>query len=627
MKLSVKNFFRILIDLALVALAFVVATFIRLEGDLHGEIGQFLWKEQLLQILPAIVIIKGISFQFAGFYRRFWRYTDVDEIISIAKVLIIPSLLIVAPRLFGYKPSQGDIYAVSYGVFAIDYLMSVLFLSGIRLLRWYIVEQKNIKKRLINLETQRKKTIVIGAGEAALQLIKTVDLHPESGLEIIASLDDDSKKHGMFLANKVEVKGSVEDVKYWVSKLAVDQVVIAIPSLPRPEMQNISKLCAEAGVETSVIPGLDQLAGGKVTVDQIRKLSMEDLLGRGEIDLNIPEIANFLADKRVLITGAGGSIGSELCRQLVDKCNIESLCLLGKGENSIFAAMQELKHLDPSAKLFSKIADVRNKTRMKHVIEEFKPHVIFHAAAHKHVHLMELNVSEAFENNVIGSQVVAELAGELGVETFVLVSTDKAVNPTSVMGATKNLAEKATLLASEKFPKTKYTAVRFGNVLGSRGSVIQVWEKQLRDGQPITVTHKEVIRYFMTIPEASQLVIQAGAKAKTGEIMVLDMGTPVKIMDLAKQFIQLAGFNLDEVPIEVIGLKEGEKLYEELLTADEFIDSKLTDKIFKAKINKRLSSEELADKILELARHAHDNQHTQVRTILMDLIESKAVVS
>lgn len=623
---SIKNLFRIIIDASLIAVAFALATLLRLEANVQSETIKFIWETQLPFLIPAVVGVKAISLISFGTYKRFWRYTDIDEIIHLAKALALPALIFAAPRLLGASPAKANIWAISYGVIAFDFLVSLGLLGAIRMLRYYLVEQRNIRKRLERVNTQKKKALLIGGGEAGLQVIKSVSNHPETGIEIIAALDDDTKKHGMTLSKNVMVKGFTQDVKYWAQELAADEIIIAIPSLNREKLREVSLLCNEAQIDVRVVPGVDQLAGGQVSVEQIRKLSMEDLLGREEIDLNVPEVVSYLKGKRVLVTGAGGSIGSELCRQLVNKCSIDSLCLVGKGENSIFYTLADIKdaflkhsNSDPN-KLITKIADIRNTSRMDHIFSEFKPQVVFHAAAHKHVHLMELNACEAFENNVLGTQNIAELSGKHKVENFVLVSTDKAVNPTSIMGSTKSLAEKVTLVTSKKHSKTKYTVVRFGNVLGSRGSVIKVWEKQLREGHSITVTHKDAIRYFMTIPEASGLVIQAAAKAHNGEIMVLDMGEPIKILDLAKQFIHLSGFSTEDVPIEIIGLKEGEKLYEELLTDSEFIDSKLTDKIHKAKINFDLNSDSFTDELIALSELARNDQLDEIKERLRGLL-------
>ncbi len=628
LELSTKNIFRIFLDALLLSLAFVTATVIRLEGEISTGIDRFLWYEQLIKILPIVVIIQLAILIVTGTYRRFWRYTTINDLIFLSRSLLISTAIFSIPRIIGMSPKSQDLLALSFGVLAINFLLALTLLSSLRLFRYYLIEQRNIKKRLKQFSEKQKRTLVLGAGEAGIEVIKSIQTHPETGLKVVAILDDDLAKHGMMIEN-TKVIGAINDVKYYVSENDIDQLIIALPSVSRDRLREIYQLASLTGADLRTIPGVDQLAGGKVTVEQIRKLSMEDLLGRDEIDLNSPEVLEFLKDKRVLVTGAGGSIGQELCLQLVSKCNIKSICLLGKGENSVFNTLQSIYEKigrDAELEIVQKIADVRNKNRITAIFNEFKPDIVFHAAAHKHVHLMELNSCEAFENNVLGTRTVAEVSGENKVEAFVLISTDKAVNPTSIMGSTKNLAEKVTLITAQKYPNTKFTAVRFGNVLGSRGSVIQVWEKQLASNQAITVTHKDVIRYFMTIPEASQLVIQASAKAQNGEVMLLDMGEAVKIYDLAKQFIQLSGFSLEDVPIEVIGLKEGEKLYEELLTSDEFVDSKLTDKIFKAKIQTNISDEDLVLKIEELTRLAAANENETLKTKLRALLKELSLV-
>jgi FlaA1/EpsC-like NDP-sugar epimerase len=629
LELSVKNLFRIFLDGLLLSFALVLATVIRLEGEINSSIDRFVWYEQLLNVLPIVILVQLTVLVITGSYRRFWRYTTINDLIFLSRSLLFSSLILLIPRFFGMSPKDGNIFALSFGVLAIDFLLSLILLSSVRLVRYYLIEQRNIKKRLKNFSETQKRALIIGAGEAGIEVIKSIQSHPELGLKIIGALDDSTKKHGMMIEN-TKVLGQISDVKYYVSEHDIDNIIIALPSLDRAQLKEIYNLCSKTGADVRTIPGVDQLAGGKVSVEQIRKLSMEDLLGRDEIDLNTPEVLEFLKDKRVLVTGAGGSIGQELCLQLVDKCNIQSICLLGKGENSIFNTLQSIHEKlgrDTDLEIVQRIADVRNKDRMDSIFAEFKPDIVFHAAAHKHVYLMELNACEAFENNVLGTKTVAELSGKHKVEAFVLISTDKAVNPTSIMGSTKNLAEKATLIVSKDFPETKFTAVRFGNVLGSRGSVIQVWEKQLASGQAITVTDKEAIRYFMTIPEASQLVIQASAKAHTGEVMLLDMGEPVKIYDLAEQFIQLSGFSLEDVAIEIIGLKPGEKLYEELLTSDEFVDSRLTDQIFKAKIQTQISDDELVLKIEEFTKLAAANDNEEMKDKLRALLKELSLVA
>ncbi|MFZ4085837.1 MAG: polysaccharide biosynthesis protein, partial [Vampirovibrionia bacterium] len=623
---SLKSLSRVIIDTSIIAVSYIAASNLRVLNTQGGNTSEFIISDQLIRIIGFIILIKLLVFYFTGIYKKFWRYTKTEDLIQVGRSLLIANLLIVLPRIvLGLSPKAHDLFAVSYGVVIIDFFLSVTLICGVRLLRFYLKEQSNIKSRLKVLSSKTKNTLIIGAGEGGMEVLQAIKNHPELGLDIKGVLDDDSKKFGMSLLGSIQVKGAIVDVQYWVDELAIEQIIIAIPSSSLKERKRISLLCNSTGVDVRIVPSVDQLASGNVDIREIRKLSMEDLLGREEINLNIPEVVEFLKDKRVLVTGAGGSIGRELCKQLLNKGQIKSLCLLGKGENSIFESRQELERLKQlkgqegaqadelknhqiNTEIIARIADIRNYSRIEHIIKEFKPEIIFHAAAHKHVFMMEENPCEAFENNVLGSKNLMELAAVHSVENFVLISTDKAVNPTSVMGKTKRLAEKLLLIHARKFTNTKYTAVRFGNVLGSRGSVIKVWEKQIEEGRSITVTDKEAIRYFMTIPEASQLVIKAASKAHSGEIMILDMGEPINIYELAKQFIQLSGLSLADVDIEFTGMRAGEKLYEELLTSEEFVASQLTDKIFKAKIEE-VEENALMEQILELSEMARvDNQ-------------------
>jgi FlaA1/EpsC-like NDP-sugar epimerase len=635
---SLKSLSRVIIDTSIIAVSYIAASNLRVLNTQGGNTSEFIISDQLIRIIGFIILIKLLVFYFTGIYKKFWRYTKTEDLIQVGRSLLIANLLIVLPRIvLGLSPKAHDLFAVSYGVMIIDFFLSVTLICGVRLLRFYLKEQSNIKSRLKVLSSKTKNTLIIGAGEGGMEVLQAIKNHPELGLDVKGVLDDDSKKFGMSLLGSIQVKGAIVDVQYWVDELAIEQIIIAIPSSSLKERKRISLLCNSTGVDVRIVPSVDQLAGGNVDIREIRKLSMEDLLGREEINLNIPEVVEFLKDKRVLVTGAGGSIGRELCKQLLNKGQIKSLCLLGKGENSIFESRQELerlKHMKAqesaqtdelkiNTEIIARIADIRNYSRIEHIIKEFKPEIIFHAAAHKHVFMMEENPCEAFENNVLGSKNLMELAAVHSVENFVLISTDKAVNPTSVMGKTKRLAEKLLLIHARKFTNTKYTAVRFGNVLGSRGSVIKVWEKQIEEGKSITVTDKEAIRYFMTIPEASQLVIKAASKAHSGEIMILDMGEPINIYELAKQFIQLSGLSLADVDIEFTGMRAGEKLYEELLTSEEFVASQLTDKIFKAKIEE-VEENALMEQILELSEMARiDNQGDLVRSLTNGILERR----
>ncbi|KHF31818.1 UDP-N-acetyl-alpha-D-glucosamine C6 dehydratase [Paenibacillus sp. P1XP2] len=409
-----------------------------------------------------------------------------------------------------------------------------------------------------------------------------------------------------------------------VKEKQIKEIIIAIPSASKKEISDIAQICKNTGVKLKMIPRLNDLISGKVSLSKMRDVSVEDLLGRDPITTDLDGIMNYVQHKRVLVTGAGGSIGSELCRQLA-KFRPMKLLLLGHGENSIFNIEMELRKTFPELNLVTIIADIQDRERMKNIFNEYRPQVVFHAAAHKHVPLMERNPTEAVKNNVFGTQNVADCADEYGVERFVLISSDKAVNPTSVMGATKRIAEMyiQTMNASSS---TKFVAVRFGNVLGSRGSVIPFFKQQIADGGPVTVTHPEMVRYFMTIPEAVQLVLQAGSFAEGGEIFVLDMGSPVKILNLAEDLIKLSGYEpYEEIDIKFTGIREGEKLYEELLTDEENVTATQHNRIFIGKPSE-LNRRHLELEILRLQRVIADGS-SSIKEIIDQIVPMYEVVS
>jgi FlaA1/EpsC-like NDP-sugar epimerase len=626
LQLSTKNLLRIVIDISVIIFSYVFATFLRVSPNIDSPTASFILEIQLAHILTMVVGIKLTIFIISGLYQRFWRYTKAEDIVQLAKALLISAIFIILPRFFDQNPNTEHLYAASFGVVAIDFFCSLGLLASVRLFRQYLTDQRNIRRRLKNLSNKLKNTLLIGAGEGGLEVLQALQTHPELGLNVVCVLDDDKQKHSMVMQSKVPVKGYVSDVKHWVDECAIEQIIIAIPSLSSQRKREIIQLCSDTGADIRIVPSVSQLAGGHVRLEEIRPVNMEDLLGRGEIDLEIPEVSSFLKGRRILVSGAGGSIGSEICRQIIRHGDVSEICLLGKGENSIFESWKELEALQHELENFYAseyqdyqfkpwqvkftlaICDIRNLSRLNSIFSNFKPQVVFHAAAHKHVYLMELNPAEAFEVNILGSKNLMDLCANYEVENFVQISTDKAVNPTSIMGTTKRYAEKILIQAAKQNPKTKFSAVRFGNVLGSRGSVIKVWQKQLSLNKTINVTDKKAIRYFMTIPEASQLVIKAAAKANSGEIMILDMGEPINIYELAKQYILLSGFTLEEIKINITGLRPGEKLYEELLTADEFVENQLTDKIFKAKIEDKLSHTQLKYILDELTELAKNNQ-------------------
>ena len=432
-------------------------------------------------------------------------------------------------------------------------------------------------------------------------IAREIERYHSDGRNVVGFIDDDEKKIGKRMFG-VKVVGNRLAIKENVVRLGVEEIIVAMPSVKGKALKQILEICKHTKCKLKILPGVYELIDGTVSVSQLRNVGIEDLLGREAVKLNTAAVSAYLKDKIVLVTGAGGSIGSEICRQIA-KMQPQKMLLLGKGENSIYETMQDLNATYPELKKVPIIADVRDRERIKGIMDCFAPQVVFHAAAHKHVPLMEYQPIEAVKNNVLGTKTVAEEAAAHNVETFVMISTDKAVNPTSVMGCTKRVAE-MFVQSMNGTCKTRFVAVRFGNVLGSRGSVIPLFKKQIAKGGPVTVTHPDMKRYFMTIPEASQLVLQAGAMAKGGEVFVLDMGEPVKICDLAKTLITLSGLTPEkDIEIKYTGLRPGEKLFEELLSAEDGTEETCHEKIFTAKL-KKVSKEKMdmwVQKLLEQA--------------------------
>jgi FlaA1/EpsC-like NDP-sugar epimerase len=422
------------------------------------------------------------------------------------------------------------------------------------------------------------KVMVVGAGDAGAAIIKDIRQHPDLGKKVVVVVDDDPNKQNRNIVG-VKIAGGHEAIRQLARRYGVDEIIIAIPSANRKAIQKIVNECNKTRCKMKILPGISDLINEKVSISKLRDVDIEDLLGRDPVQVNLKEISGYLEGKIVLVTGGGGSIGSELCRQIA-RFRPRKLIALDIYENTVFELSNEIKSAWPNLEFEVVIASVRSRQRLREVFLKYKPHIVFHAAAHKHVPLMENNPKDAVINNIIGTKNMIDLSDEYAVQNFVLISTDKAVNPTNVMGATKRVAE---MILQEKsaHSRTSYAAVRFGNVLGSNGSVIPLFRKQIERGGPVTVTHEEITRYFMTIPEAVQLVIQAGAMAKGGEIFILDMGEPVRIMDLAENVIRLSGYvpNVD-IDIKVTGLRPGEKLYEELLLDEEGIEKTAHNKIY-----------------------------------------------
>ena len=534
-------------------------------------------------------------------YKKAWEYASVGELWMIFKAVTFSIVITAIVQQLSEQQTYTRLLFVTW-------LLQMFLIGGSRFF-WRIYRDFYIRK-----QDDRKRTLIIGAGSAGTMVARQLIANKEAELSPVGFIDDNIKKHNLQILG-IPVVGGVNQLESIVQRLHVDNIVIAIPSLSRKGLNAIFQECLKTKAKTQIIPMLEDLVTGKISVSQFRDVKVEDLLGREPVKLDIESISDYVTNKVVLVTGAGGSIGSEICRQ-VSKFKPKKLILLGHGENSIYSIALELKEIIRTSEieLVPVIADLQDVVKMDAVMKRHHPDVVYHAAAHKHVPLMEGNPEEAVKNNVRGTMNAAKAADANGVKIFVMISSDKAVNPTSVMGATKRLAE-MIIQQMAQMSATRFVAVRFGNVLGSRGSVIPLFKKQIQRGGPVTVTHPDMVRYFMTIPEATRLVIQAGALAKGGEIFVLDMGEPVKIVDLARNLIQMSGHTIEEIGIEFTGIRPGEKLFEELLNNGEATEKQIYPHIYVGKTSEvymeeiesiivnctNLEPEKLRGKLLELA--------------------------
>ncbi|MFZ4909936.1 nucleoside-diphosphate sugar epimerase/dehydratase [Enterococcus faecium] len=527
--------------------------------------------------MDLILISIGLSIGFYLFYgslfkvfTRINRYTNLREIIAIFSSLSASAASSILILLFINRR-----YSLRLVIFA--YLLSLLLIIGSRLIWRIYIETKNM--RYVSADSA-KNTLIVGAGEGGRILYNSfLGSKTAQDIHVVGFVDDDPNKRNTYLSGK-KVLGALKDIPELIEKYDIQMVTIAIPSLSRKKLRRIFELVESARVKVNTMPSIEELASGKISVSKLKTIDVVDLLGRDEVNLDIESIKDQITDKVILVTGAGGSIGSEICRQII-QFNPAKLLLLGHGENSIYLIDRELRthHQNCPTEIVPIIADIQDREKINEIMEQYHPDIVYHAAAHKHVPLMEYNPKEAVKNNIFGTKNVAEAAKAAKVKNFVMVSTDKANNPPNVMGSTKRIAEMIVTGLNEE-GCTKFSAVRFGNVLGSRGSVIPVFREQIAQGGPITVTDFRMTRYFMTIPEASRLVIQSGALAKGGEIFILDMSEPVKIIDLAKNMIRLSGYSEDEIEIIETGIRPGEKLYEELLLDKERNDEAVYEKIF-----------------------------------------------
>ena len=541
---------------------------------------------------------------FFNLYWRDWEYASVYEVITVVKCV---SATVIVSTISGLAFFDTKI---TWQFLIVCWLLLVISIGGVRLsmrvFREFFADS--------SIMENAKPTLIVGAGAAGTLLVRQMLMHPAMRMDPIAFVDDDPDKLRKDVYG-VRILGAIKDIERIVDTMGITKVVIAMPSLPIKKLNEVYDVARKTGAECVILPNIDDVMSGNLHVQQLRNVEIEDLLGRDPVHLDQTMIEKQLRGKKILVTGAGGSIGSEICRQ-VAKFKPKEIVILGHGENSIYQLNMELVgKYSQHFTITPVIADVQDRKRIFEVMDKYKPDVVYHAAAHKHVPLMELNPREAVKNNILGTRNVAEAASHARVKAFVMVSTDKAVNPPNIMGATKRLCEMIVQDMATRSEYTKFVAVRFGNVLGSRGSVIPLFKKQIAEGGPITVTHPDIVRYFMTIPEAAQLVIQAGALARGGEIFVLDMGQPVKIVDLAKNLIRLSGYDEGDIEIKFTGLRPGEKMYEELLNEGEVNPKQVFPKIHigiadNSKINRvynfienfeSYTDQELHDELIDIA--------------------------
>lgn len=560
----------------------VAAFFIAYLPVINIQMQDYYFESALTQ-LPFVIFIQFSILFLSGAYSILWRYISFSDITLFIKAAAISGIILVGLRYFLIF-SNFSMWQVPVSVILIDTVLAFGGLLGLRMLRRFLYELGDKKTlRFSAKKIERKPALVVGAGRTGAALAKEVSGRGDAELFIRGFVDDDLRKAGHSL-NGIHVLGTTNDLPHLVEEMGIKKVVIAIDHAQGGEIRRILDTCSAIPVRTQIVPSLNEIAQGHVSVSRVRDVQIEDLLGRDPIELDDANLKEFLSGKTVLITGAGGSIGSELVRQIAGYAPAK-LLLIERSEYFLFQIGREITKEFPELTVHQLLADITDQKLMREIFTAHRPSVIFHAAAHKHVPMMEANPVEAIKNNVFGTANIARIAGESGATDFVMISTDKAVNPTSVMGASKRIAEIIVQDINRQF-ETNYIAVRFGNVLGSAGSVVPIFREQIQNGEPLTVTDPKMTRYFMTIPEAAQLVMQAGALGSGGEIFILDMGEPVKILDLAEDMIRLSGLiPYEDIDIKFTGIRKGEKLFEELEITGEDLEKTRHPKIYIGKIN------------------------------------------
>jgi len=607
MKSNIRKIGIFSVDIILINLSIIIAYYLRFGLRMPLD-----YLKVYFQMAVFVTFIKLLVFYYMGLYRPIWKYAGIDEIINIFFMVCIANGMIIIGIYFLSLNVPRSIYVIAT-------LIDLFFIGGTRFIK-QIYNRLTFQENIF-VKRKRKRVMIVGAGEAGGLLIQSFKNHPSSNRVPICLVDDDSHKLGRKI-NGVPVLGNRDMISFLAYGKKIDEIIIAIPSINKKDLAEIIHECKKTQCAIKVVPSINEIkefTGNiqDVLLQKMRQVNIEDLLGREPVDLNIEEVSSYIESKVVLVTGAGGSIGSELCRN-IGRFNPSKVVMLDISEENLYNLENEWKIHYPHIPYETVIASIREEDRLREVFATYHPDIVFHAAAHKHVPLMEKNPGEAIKNNVLGTWNLVKVAHLFNVKRFILISTDKAVNPTNVMGATKRLCE-MIIQGINEVSSTEFAAVRFGNVLGSSGSVIPLFKKQIEQGGPVTVTHPDIIRYFMLIPEAAQLVIQAGAMAKGGEIFVLDMGEPVKIDKLARDLIRLSGFKPDEdIKIEYTGLRPGEKLYEELLMAEEGLNNTKYQKIYIAKPMK-ITMEEIEEKI-EILKEVLDKEDKEIIKALQTVV-------
>lgn len=548
----------LLVDICIITISSIGALVARFDFSYSSIDTVYL--ESMYHYLPIHIITTILIFYFFKMYHSLWKFVSIHEL----GYMILANMVSFLIQIAGFHLLE---YPIPRSYFFIEILLQAVMVAGIRFSYRFCRYLKEAREQHFGCGDSQKNVMIIGAGDAGRAIIKEILDSRFLTMKVCCVIDDDINKEGRYI-NGIPIVGNRSVILKNVEKYKIDKIILAMPSASKEERKEVLEICKMSKCELKTLPGMYQLIDGELNIGKLRDVEITDLLGRDPIQVNLDEIMGYVEQKVVMVTGGGGSIGSELCRQIA-AYNPKQLIIFDVYENNAYEIQQELIRHYPDLDLVVLIGSVRNTHRIEKVFEKYCPEIVYHAAAHKHVPLMEDSPNEAIKNNVFGTYKTAKAASEYGAKRFVLISTDKAVNPTNIMGASKRLCE-MIVQSFDKISKTEFVAVRFGNVLGSNGSVIPLFKKQIAEGGPVTVTHKDIIRYFMTIPEAVSLVLQAGAYARGGEIFVLEMGAPVKIDDMARNLIRLSGYTPDvDIKIEYTGLRPGEKLYEELLMAEE----------------------------------------------------------